>query len=475
MALAGASMLAGDCRCLIAGGVIADEKRAISLRWMQLAILTAVLAAIAAGEGGGGPVVGLAWRLVVVAIAMSVAPLAALVSARTLAVSDAHPDDAEDRASRLETLIIALWLSAVALILVVAQWPRIVRANWQLAGLPLVDEVAILTPVIGPLLLIWAAMHRRPCSWRRLCADLWQQARQQLALLLLPPLAVVGVLESLTWFNLVPAKIDTAWWFALPLVGMTLVLMPLAVRRLWHTSPLIEPALRSRLDAMCLSRRSHVREILIWHTGYTMANAAVVGLSRWLRYLLLSDVLLSRLSDDEIAAVVRHELAHLRRWHLPLRLAALLLPVALWFAVQRAAPETALVLTNSLKWLTGGSSAIAAVALPLVFLAYAVAVVGWYSRLLEHDADLDASLDDSGRVDARLATDFCTALITLCGRGHESWLGQWLHPSVQRRVDFVRNVIADPGFMAGFRRRLLIIAVAIVVLYFAAASAALLA
>jgi Zn-dependent protease with chaperone function len=442
---------------------------------MQLAILTAVLAAIAAGEGGGGPVVGLAWRLVVVVVAMSVAPLAALVSARSLATSAADRDDAEERASRLEMLIIALWLGAVALILLVAQWPRIVRANWQLAGLPLVDEVAILTPVIGPLLLVWAAMHRRPCSWRRLCADLWQQARQQLALLLLPPLAVVGVLESLTWLNIAPAKIDTAWWFALPLVGVTLVLMPLAVRRLWHTSPLVETDLRARLDAMCLSRRCHVREILIWHTGYTMANAAVVGLSRWLRYLLLSDVLLNRLSDDEIAAVVRHELAHLRRWHLPLRLAALLLPLALWFAVQRAAPETALTVTDSLKWLAGGRGIFSTLVLPLGFLAYAVAVVGWYSRLLEHDADLDACLDDSGRVDALLAADFCTALITLCGRGQESWLSQWLHPSVQRRVDFVRNVIANPSFVVGFRRKLLIIAMAIAAFYLAAASTALLA
>jgi Zn-dependent protease with chaperone function len=335
--------------------------------------------------------------------------------------------------------------------------------------------VAILLPVIAPLFLIWAATHRRPCTWRRLCADLWQQARQQLALLLLPPLAVVGVLESLTWFNLAPAKIDTAWWFALPLVGVTLVLMPLAVRRLWKTSPFVEPVLRARLDAMCLSRRCQVREILIWHTGYTMANAAVVGLSRWLRYLLLSDLLLNRLSDDEIVAVMRHELAHLRRWHLPLRLAALLLPVALWFAFERVVPETAALMSNSLKSLAGGSGILATPALPLGFLAYAVAVVGWYSRLLEHDADLDASLDDNGRVDAGLAADFCTALITLCGRGHESWLSQWLHPSVQRRVDFVREIIADPGFMRGFRRKLLLIAVAIAAFYLAAASAALLA
>src|SRR2546423_3204813 len=294
---------------------------------MQLAILTAVLAAIAAAEGGGGPVAGVAWRLVLIASATLIAPLAALVGTHRLSAVAAGNGDGEDAASRLETIVAGLWLATVALILLVGQWPQIVRSNWQLAGWPLIDELAILLPVIAPLILIWAAMYRleRPNNFgsaflpRQLLTYVWMQARHQLAIVLLPPLAVVGVLESLTWLEIAPSKIDTAWWFALPLVGMMLVLMPIAVRRIWQTAPLAPSPLRDVLDGICHARSCQVREILVWHTGGTMANAAVVGLSRWLRYILLSDVLLSRLSGDEIAGVVRHELAHLRRWHLPLR------------------------------------------------------------------------------------------------------------------------------------------------------------
>src|SRR5258705_7578887 len=113
---------------------------------MQLAILTAVLAAIASAESGGGPVAGLAWRLLLVISATLIAPLTALVGTQRLAATIVADDDSEDAISRLQTLVVCLWLSAVGIILLVAQWPRIVRDNWHLAGWPLIDELAILLP-----------------------------------------------------------------------------------------------------------------------------------------------------------------------------------------------------------------------------------------------------------------------------------------------------------------------------------------
>ncbi|MBW8884087.1 MAG: M48 family metalloprotease, partial [Planctomycetia bacterium] len=356
-------------------------------------------------------------------------------------------------------------------------WPRIVRSNWQLAGWPLIDELAILLPVIAPLLLIWAAMYRleRPSSFssaflpRQLLTYVWLQARHQLVLVLLPPLAVVGVLETVTWLEIASAKLDTAWWFALPLVAMMLFVMPIAVRRIWQTAPLPPSPLRELLDGLCHARNCRVREILVWHTGGTMSNAAVVGLSRWLRYILLSDVLLNRLSDDQIAAVVRHELAHLRRWHLPLRLAALMLPVAWWTAIKHVWPAAETATIDALSGLGFRGTAVAALVVPFGLLAYAVIVLGWYSRLLEHDADLDACLDNDGRTDARLAVDFCTALVTLCGRSSESWLSRWLHPPLDARITFVRRVIGNSRAARAFRRQLVFINLSIALLLAAAA------
>jgi STE24 endopeptidase len=448
---------------------------------MQLAILTAVLAAIASAETGDGPVVGIAWRLLVVVSSTLVAPLAALVGSHRLVATLADDEQSEDAASRLQTIVVGLWLGTVAIILLVAKWPSIVRGNWGLADWPLVDELAILLPVIAPLLMVWAAQYRleraaqfAACKARqiepppaRLMSYLWLNVRHQLALVLLPPLLVVGLFEALTSLKIAAVDLDIAWWFMLPLVGMMLVLMPAAVRRIWQTTSLGGP-LRERLDDVCRLRKCSVRDILIWHTDGTMANAAVVGISRWLRYLLLTDVLVARLSDDEIAAVVRHELAHLRRWHLPLRLAVLLLPVAWWLAVKQAWPGIGPLFESTIVSLGVRPAIVAAFGVPVGMVTYAVVVVGWYSRLLEHDADLDASITDGGQLDAIMATDFCRALLTLCGRARESWFSQWLHPPVAARVEFLQRVIFEPTDAVTFRRRLNSVTLAMAVLYVAA-------
>src|SRR5689334_3596752 len=113
-------------------------------RVMQLAILTAVLASIASAEGGSGAVAGVAWRLLIVAMAAMIAPCTALVGAQRLATSAGEPEERDETIWKLQSLIAAVWLLGVAIILLVAQWPRIVRGNWGLGNFPLVDELVIL-------------------------------------------------------------------------------------------------------------------------------------------------------------------------------------------------------------------------------------------------------------------------------------------------------------------------------------------
>jgi Zn-dependent protease with chaperone function len=439
---------------------------------MQLAILTAVLAAIAAAEGGGGPVEGVSWRLWAIFAAALAPPLAALVAGHRLTRHTEHEETGQWASARLETIVIGLWLGAVAFILLIGQWPRIVRANWALSALPLVDEVAILLPVIAPLVLIWAAMYRHHGGAQTNCSllrHLLLQARHHLALVLLPPLAVVGLIETIATLKIAP-QLDTVWWFAIPQLAIVLLLMPLAVRRIWRTTPLALQPLRGTLDEVCHSRGASVREILVWHTDGTMANAAVVGMSRFLRYLLLTDVLFSQLTADQIVAVVRHELAHLRRWHLPLRLALLLLPVAWWVVLKQAFPDLESNINASFAGFGLSPTHTTAVATPLLFLTYAVLVVGWYSRHLEHDADVDACLDNNSHFDPRAAADFCTALITLCGDSHESWFTRWLHPPVSARIDLLNRIAIHSHIAVAIRRRMTIVAAVIALFYVAAAT-----
>lgn len=450
---------------------------------MQLAILAAVLAALAqANDAALPPLDGLTWRLTLAVSATLLAPLAAMVGAHRLARRIAQDEIELPSESRLQMAVIGMWLAAVAVILFVAGWPQIVRSNWSLAGWPLIDELAILTPVVLPLFLFWAALYwleraGQVASYRergidppppQLFSYLWMQARYHLGLVLIPALVVIGGSELLAAMNVKIGSGSNAWWFGVPLVLTMLLLMPVLVRRMWQTSPLPAGSLRDELTAISRARRCGVREILVWHTGGCVANAAVVGFSRWLRYVLLTDALLARLSTAELAAVLRHELGHLRRGHLPLRLALLALPLAWWLAIETAWPGTERVVEQALTSAGIAAEIVTTAIAPLLMLVYAVVILGWYSRLLEHEADLEACTDDGGRLDKELASDFSRALSRLMGPARETWFGGWLHPTLKARLSFIRRCADDARISGRFHWRLRLIAAAIGMAYAAA-------
>lgn len=107
------------------------------------------------------------------------------------------------------------------------------------------------------------------------------------------------------------------WWMAAAVgtmavsVALTwlapLVLLPL----FFKLSPLQRPDLRARLTAMAAGAGVPVTEIYEWRLSdrTSRANAALIGVGRT-RRILVSDTLLSEYSDDEIEAVLAHELAH---------------------------------------------------------------------------------------------------------------------------------------------------------------------
>ena len=71
---------------------------------------------------------------------------------------------------------------------------------------------------------------------------------------------------------------------------------------------------RDRMIELCASMHNvRVRELLLWHTSGRMINAAVTGLVRQVRFILLSDGLLDQVSNPRaIEAVMAHELAHVK-------------------------------------------------------------------------------------------------------------------------------------------------------------------
>ena len=58
------------------------------------------------------------------------------------------------------------------------------------------------------------------------------------------------------------------------------------------------------------------RRILIWESDGMVVNAAVMGLFRPVRYILLSDGLLEMMDDAKIEAVFGHEAGHVKCRHI---------------------------------------------------------------------------------------------------------------------------------------------------------------
>jgi len=107
------------------------------------------------------------------------------------------------------------------------------------------------------------------------------------------------------------------WWvaaatvFAAAAVGLTQLAPVLLLPLFYKLTPLRNEALGARLVELATRAGSDVLGVYEWHLGdrTRRANAALVGLGRT-RRILVSDTLLAEYSDEEIEAVLAHELGH---------------------------------------------------------------------------------------------------------------------------------------------------------------------
>jgi Zn-dependent protease with chaperone function len=106
------------------------------------------------------------------------------------------------------------------------------------------------------------------------------------------------------------------YWVMAPATIAMFIFAPELLRRTLQTEKLPASPLRTRLEQMCRKVGLKYRDILLWRTGDTMGNAAVMGMIPRVRYVLLSDLLLETMTDEQIEAVFAHELGHVVHKHL---------------------------------------------------------------------------------------------------------------------------------------------------------------
>jgi Zn-dependent protease with chaperone function len=287
-------------------------------------------------------------------------------------------------------------------------WLDAVRT--MVGDLLLVDELLALSPFIGVLVGCWWSIYpveRRfhealilrhldepqghtihPLLTRG--QHVWMTVRHQLLLWMLPLTLLMGWQEL---FVLKAAQIqrlaerlgwDEAIEPALQWVGMLgiIIVAPALMCLVWDTVRIGPGPLVDQVHEMCRRYRVRVAGPLLWRTRGSLVNGAILGIMWPLRFMLLTDGLLERLTPEQVEAVVAHEVAHVRRRHL------------IWLAV--CVMSTVLVGTlsitmaaDALEWLMHVrlSESLMSIASGALGLGGAVLIFGMVSRRFEWQAD----------------------------------------------------------------------------------------
>jgi STE24 endopeptidase len=374
-------------------------------------------------------------------------PLAALAWLVRRACGGGLP--AVRRAERVRRLVPWLAVAAVAVATHAFGWLAAIRG--AIGDWPALDEAVAILPAVATMVaatwIHWPLEERlRRLSWLdrvesglppwpetgRARATLEWARGGGLSLVLVPVLAVLAASEAAE-AALAPRVGDgLAALGALVAAAATLVVSPLALPWTLGLRPLPPGPVRDELAAACAAHRIRLAGAFLWPTGGLVANAAIVGFLPRLRYLLLSDLLLAGLSREEVRAVVEHELAHVKRRHLP------------WLALAVAAiAGLAATVAEAALRLAGGADAIAAGRADLAFGlgtgTVAFLAFGWISRRFERQADAFAAAELSRRAGSPVV-EFAAVAAASSALDRVAELAQvdprrpsWRHGSIRRR------------------------------------------
>jgi Zn-dependent protease with chaperone function len=328
-------------------------------------------------------------------------------------------------------------------------WPAFVSTTLGLREVVALDQVLILAPYLvsmfGATVISFPAQRRATGIPWTLGAYLGFVLRQYWALLLVPWLLYVVALDLLGMFvtpRLPPDwRAPVGWTSLLALMVLLYTFWPLTLGWFWPTRELPEGPLRDRLTALCRRAGVGYRRLLIWRAPVGgLANAAVAGLTRSVRHILLTDTLLERLEPEEVEAVLGHELGHVLRHHLPsyVLFAVGFIALALLgdILLGGSLPEPTLTAPSGATLL---DLAVSAAAIGL----YWGVLFGWLSRRFEREADLVGG-EMVGNPEALARA--LEKITQLNGRPRER--GSWRDFAVAKRSEFLRRTALDPGLRA---------------------------
>ncbi len=130
---------------------------------------------------------------------------------------------------------------------------------------------------------------------------------------------IADILEFLPWQglnNFLNSTSGEIGYISFFIVAIS-ILGPVLIHKLWNCKPLEPGMARTRIENVCKTAKLKYKNILKWELfGGTMMTAGVMGLVGRFRYILVTPALLNSLNNDEIDAVIQHEIGHVQKHHM---------------------------------------------------------------------------------------------------------------------------------------------------------------
>lgn len=449
---------------------------------MHLPVLILMVSLLLAAEGFGGFFIGEGtwfWLLPVLVLLPPTCGvfIERIVIRRTIADASAGFVSSIRRATL--RLRILQWFSVLCCVvsLIAFGWLEVIRAFT--GDLILIDEVLAILPAMILMSLLWLVqwplerllqesllmrrldmglpIHPIPSRW----GYVLQRARTHMLLLLVPMLTILFVLESVELCAALAFddQVLEDWAGVLRIMAAlcALALAPWVLMSAIGARPLQGGGLRDMITTTLKDADVRARNVMLWPTGGSMVNGAVIGLIPSMRYVLLTDELLERLPSGQIRAVVAHEAGHLRHRHLPWTILSLLALVGTIGVVLEWVIE--LMLPTLLEWSGDPVRMISVSEVVGVMIVLMLTFVGfgWISRRFELQADASAARDltvrggvgdDSaareGRLDEQATLLMCGALDSVARiNGLDPNRHTWRHGSIRWRQNHLRSLIGS--------------------------------
>jgi STE24 endopeptidase len=261
-------------------------------------------------------------------------------------------------------------------------------------------------------------------------------------LMLSLPVELAGVLG----IYLLLAVVPTTWWLwtGLAILCFTVLLANLApvifLPLFFKLTPLPEGEVKRRALALAAAAGTRVRGIYSMNMSSktTTANAMVIGLGNT-RRIVITDTLLDRYTEDEIAVVVAHELGHQVHRDIPSLIVVQTLTTLCGLAAVNAVLHLVVREVSFYHGLADPATMPLVGAALGVFALLFLPVTNGFSRLVEHRADvyaLDSTRDPEAFIGAmtRLANQNLAELEP----PHLVEFMLYNHPSIGRRLAYAR-------------------------------------